>query len=110
MWHYHTHGKKLYVHYTPKAVRKKVRRVRLFMSCVNRHFSILHCSQPLLLIFLGHVWLELTYTNRDLTYTTRQDSRFSCLAQTGFAAFGKGVQLISWSPYAETEQINFAKW
>ncbi len=28
-------------------------------------------------------------------YTTRQGSRVSCLAQTGFAAFGKGVQLIS---------------
>ncbi len=40
----------------------------------------------------------------DLTYTTRQGSRVSCVAQTGFAAFGKGVQLISGSPYAETEQ------
>ncbi len=29
------------------------------MSCVNRHFSFLHCSQPLLSIFLGHVWLEM---------------------------------------------------
>ncbi len=37
------------------------------------------------------------YTNRDLTYTTRQGSRVSCLAQTAFAAFGKGVQLISGS-------------
>ncbi len=33
-----------------------------------------------------------------------QGSRASCLAQSGFAAFGKGVQLISGSPYAETEQ------
>ncbi len=34
----------------------------------------------------------------------RQGSRVSCLAQTGFAVFGKGVQLlISGSPYAETE-------
>ncbi len=52
------------------------------------------------------------YTNRDLTYTTRQGSRVSCLAQTAFAAFGKGVQLISGSSYAETEQlseINLAK-
>ncbi len=42
----------------------------------------------------------------------RQGSRVSCLAQTGFAAFGKGVQLISGSPYAQTEQIfliNLAK-
>ncbi len=29
------------------------------MSCVNRRFSFLHCSQPLLSIFLGHVWLEM---------------------------------------------------
>ncbi len=40
-----------------------------------------------------------------LTYTTRQVSRFSCVAQTGFAAFGIEVQLISGSPYAETEQL-----
>ncbi len=32
--------------------------------------------------------------------------RVSCLAQTGFAAFGKGVQLISRSPYTETEQLS----
>ncbi len=42
----------------------------------------------------------------DLTYTTRQGSRVSCVAQVGFAAFGKGVQLISGSPYAETEQLS----
>ncbi len=40
-----------------------------------------------------------------LAYTRTQGSRVSCLAQTGFAAFGKGVQLISGSPYAETEQL-----
>ncbi len=45
-------------------------------------------------------------SNRDFTYTTRQGSRVSCLAQVGFAAFGKGVQLISGSPYAETEQLS----
>ncbi len=38
-------------------------------------------------------------------YTTRQGRRVSCLAQTGFAAFGKGVQL-SGSPYAEAEQLS----
>ncbi len=47
-------------------------------------------------------WLSILLlainTNRDLTYTTRQGSRVSCLAQTGFAAFGKGVQLIRGSP------------
>ncbi len=34
-------------------------------------------------------------------YTTKQGGRVSSLAQTGFAAFGKGVQLISGCPYAE---------
>ncbi len=33
-----------------------------------------------------------------------QGSGVSCLAQTGFAAFGKGVQLINGSPYDESEQ------
>ncbi len=42
----------------------------------------------------------------NLTYTTRQGSRVSCEAQTGFAAFGKRVQLISGSPYGETEQLS----
>ncbi len=39
-------------------------------------------------------------------YTTKQDSRASCLAQAGFAAFDRGVQLISGSTYAETEQLS----
>ncbi len=57
---------------------------------------------------------KVIYTNLNLACTTRQGSRVSCLAQTGFAAFGKGVQLISGSPYAETElfrtfPINLAK-
>ncbi len=39
-------------------------------------------------------------------YSVRQGSRVSCLIQTGFAAFGNGVQLISGSPYAETEQLS----
>ncbi len=42
-----------------------------------------------------------------LTHTTKQYSRGSSLAQTGFAAFGKEMQLlISGSPtYAETKQL-----
>ncbi len=36
----------------------------------------------------------------------RQGIRVSCLAETGFAAFGKVVQLISGSNYAETEQLS----
>ncbi len=39
--------------------------------------------------------------NCNLMYTTK---RVSCLAQAGFAAFGKGVQLISEFPFDETEQ------
>ncbi len=53
---------------------------------------------------LGAGYLDNRCTNCNLAYTTRQGSRVSCLAQTGFAAFGKGLQLISGSPYAETEQ------
>ncbi len=50
-------------------------------------------------------WI-MSKTNWNLAYTTRQGSRVSCLAQTGFAAFGKGVQLVSGSPYAEIEQLS----
>ncbi len=47
------------------------------------------------------------YPNWNLTYTTRQGSRVSCLVLTGFAAFGKGAQLlISGFPYAETKQLS----
>ncbi len=38
--------------------------------------------------------------------TTKQGSRVSCLAQIGFAAFGKGVQLISGPAYTETEELS----
>ncbi len=41
----------------------------------------------------------------NLTFTTKQGSRVSWLAQMGFTAFGKGVQLISGSPYDETEEL-----
>ncbi len=41
----------------------------------------------------------------NLTYTTNQGSRVSWLAQVEFAAFGKGVQLISGFPFVETEHI-----
>ncbi len=43
------------------------------------------------------------------TYTTRQGSQVRCLAKTGFAAFGKGVQFISGSLYAQTEQLSPAQ-
>ncbi len=35
-----------------------------------------------------------------------EGSQISCLVQTGFAAFGKEVQLINVPPYAETEQLS----
>ncbi len=41
-----------------------------------------------------------------LQFDVYHEARQSSLAQTGFAAFGKGVQLISGSPYAETEQLS----
>ncbi len=34
---------------------------------------------------------DFWFVNGNMAYTTRQGSRVSCLAQTGFAAFGKGV-------------------
>ncbi len=34
---------------------------------------------------------------------TKQGNRVSSLGQVGLTAYGKGVQLISGSPYAETE-------
>ncbi len=40
--------------------------------------------------------------NGSLMLPVKHDSQVSCLAQTDFAAFGKGVQLISGSSYAET--------
>ncbi len=53
------------------------------------------------------ITLIVVYTRWNLTYTTRQGSRVSWLAQPGFAtSFGKGVQFISGSPYAETEKLS----
>ncbi len=49
---------------------------------------------------------KFLHPNQNLKHTTKQGSRVSWLAQTGFAAFGKGVQLISGSPYDETEQLS----
>ncbi len=37
-------------------------------------------------------------------HTAKQGSRVSYLAQTSFAAIGKGVQFVSGSPYVETKQ------
>ncbi len=46
------------------------------------------------------------FQRRPKTYTTKQGSRVSCSAQTSFAAYDKGMQLISWLPYDETEQFS----
>ncbi len=40
----------------------------------------------------------MVYAKLNLTFTTKQYSRVSCVAQPGFAVFGKGVQLISGFP------------
>ncbi len=48
----------------------------------------------------------VVYPNSNLKYATMQGSPVSCLAQTGFAAFGKGAHLISGPPYAETKQFS----
>ncbi len=45
-------------------------------------------------------------TNWNLTYTTKVVDWVNWLAQVGYAAFGKGVQLISESSYDETEQLS----
>ncbi len=50
------------------------------------------------------IWIIIVYPNWYLTFTTRQGSRVSCLAHTGFPAFGQRVQFVSGSTYAETEQ------
>ncbi len=39
-------------------------------------------------------------------YAPGQDSKVTCLAQAGFTAFGKGVQVGSGSPYAETKELS----
>ncbi len=52
------------------------------------------------------ILLVETYTKCNLTYTAEQGNQVSWLAQTGFAAFGKGVQLISGPSYDEIEQLS----
>ncbi len=65
-------------------------------------------SQNLVLVGRWNWWKAATAECQFyLTHATKQSSRVSCLAQTGFAAsFGKEMQLlISGSPtYAETRQ------
>ncbi len=49
-------------------------------------------------------------TNKKIMFYILQEKAdnicLNCLAQTGFAAFGKGMQFISGSPYAENEQLS----
>ncbi len=51
------------------------------------------------------ILLVVVYINWNLTYTTEQDSRVSWLSHTGFAGYGKELQLVSGFPYDETEQL-----
>ncbi len=59
-------------------------------SCSGRALKLVGASKNWLPILL-----LVVYQNWNFTYTTRQGSRVSCLTQTGFAAFGEGMQLIS---------------
>ncbi len=59
-------------------------------------------------LFNSHMYSETPTEVIELllkSYATKKDSRVSCLAKTSFNVFGKGVQLVSWSSYAETEHI-----
>ncbi len=48
----------------------------------------------------------LPVVNWNLTFTIRKGSLVSYLNQADFAAFGKGMQIISESPCDETEQLS----
>ncbi len=58
----------------------------------NAHF--LSSMQNCVRICIGY---QSYFPTVNLKYITKPGSRDSCLALTGFAAFGKGVQLVSWS-------------
>ncbi len=69
--------------------------------CPSRTLELVEASWLLIVIVVIHAkW--------NLTYTTKQGSRVGCLTQTGFAAFGKGVQLISGPP--KMKPTNLVKW
>ncbi len=83
----------------------------LYLDREKQHQNGLHKLEAhyffhLCYIFIGKHHILVAHTNLNSTYTTRQGSLVSCLAQADFAAFGNVVQLISWSPYAETEQLS----
>ncbi len=56
-------------------------------------------------ISMTDVFILSFFMRSNVTYTTKQDSRVSCLAQTGFAAFGKRVQPTSWSLFAGIDNL-----
>ncbi len=58
------------------------------------------------LSFRNSCLLRLASYTESVRHNSKQDNRVSFLAQTGIAAFGKGMQLISGSPYAEAEPIS----
>ncbi len=49
------------------------------------------------------ILLVLVNASRNFVLSTKQGIRVSCLAQTSYTDFGKGMQLISGTPYAEAE-------
>ncbi len=61
-----------------------------------------NCNHPK---FYGQRFQIRTNLKFGVYHEARQSSQLF-IAQTGFAAFGKRVQLISESPYAETEQLS----
>ncbi len=66
-------------------------------------FSNYGCTKSFVIVY----YKAFTHRRKvNLMYAIEQDSQVSWLAQTGFAAFGEVVQLISGSPYAETEQLS----
>ncbi len=61
-------------------------------------------NPPTPVFYICQIGKLLIHTNWNLKYTIKQGSQISWLAQTDFAAFGKGVQFISGPPYDETKR------
>ncbi len=58
------------------------------------------------LSFRNSCLARLASYTESVRHTSKQGNLVSFLDQAGIAAFGKGVQLISGSPYAEAEPIS----
>ncbi len=63
----------------------------MVFECLHRApLELVETSNSLMPLLLGKA-----YKKRNLACTTKQGSRATCLALTGFAAFGKGAKIIS---------------